>query len=275
MSLPVMNPPNIQLLIQGITVLSIEEAAKSCQLGIVNLAHTEGHGMIITVVKATFDSAQGPSYELLAVMDRNTIKGDMTLDLRGSAGGSGIAFYRGSSFSRLGTGNDPHDFRWVLNVQDEIYLKEHLNISKDFRSIIKINNINDATFYVPSNGVSTNQLNKTVQGQTSTVGPVAVKIGANFPLSADASFFNGTEELPLPKPNTNDVTYLISVAQSRPGMPMMGVNDTRLYERVIDGSGTSLGSISFSAQSMPAMVPHMFSPPDAACFPPSVTQPLN
>jgi hypothetical protein len=130
-----------------------------------------------------------------------------------------VRIYRSAAadpFVRTETAGNVGDFRWALNLEGhEVYNRE-LKRTTAFDKLVPRLRINDGMFYAQT-PLSRNGLTRTRPGEPLTpLGKVAVQLRAEIGLDAGqfASFFNGTEKLPLPA--TTDIDYGIYVCNSRP-----------------------------------------------------------
>ncbi len=129
------------------------------------------------------------------------------------------------NFDRLKGNRSPESFRWVLDVEREIYKQRITGIGanrKQFRSIL---NVNAGTFFTPapdefgngSSGISLNDLlTCDEQGNPKRiVGRVATRVGVVINLNDDdtVTFKNGDEVLFAATPEDQ---YVVTVNRIRP-----------------------------------------------------------
>ena len=219
-----MAAPNVTLFLEGMILLFFEDGdftegnATSCQVGI--LRNAPGHIYEIKVVK------RGATPKPV-VYEEEDIRFTLKLEV-GNPPVPPIRFEdwkRNEDFDRLKGNRDKESFRWVLDVEREIYPKKDDGIGanrKQFRSIL---HVNAGTFFttVPdaeTGGVSGISLNDLLicdahGNPKKVVGRVATRVGVGITLAADdtATFFNGNEVLFAATPEDH---YVVTVNRIRP-----------------------------------------------------------
>jgi hypothetical protein len=281
MSFPDAVPPNILLYFYGIEVLFIAEHGTSCDLGIVGSA--EGHTKFVQVLE------RGNPEPLLNLTD-DEIAHDFYLVVNNEDSG-GIHFWRGSN------GDHYHDFDHVVDFESSRIYGEPVRIDlMGFSSFFHMTGVNDALFFTEFN--STDGLlrkERGVPGPATSLGSVAVAIGANIPLDpkSRAVFTHGTDSIGL-SPDSGK-TYEIWVSHGHSDPPSKPPpNDSVFYDQVIL-SGVSGKKIDFaldthaqafahSARSRDALLQRLFrftdplippALPHAICFTPVVPRPIG
>ncbi len=201
--------PRITLWFEGMMVLFISDRGSHCTLGVLN--QIPNHTFLIEI----WETHDFGDRRLKRSLPESEIK--KTVSLTVPAAVQGTTLYQGPSFDRDITSDDPDDFRWVLDLQADVY-KEEVKVDKEkFRSLLKV----DCGTYFASR-VSSDEIYKMeLSGNThdpSLVGKVATAIGGYIYLAATenprpAIFRNGNEDLSLAF--DRGVNYEIRVSHSR------------------------------------------------------------
>jgi hypothetical protein len=235
-------------------LLSVDRGRDHADIGIVN--NDPKHPLDIRIVKID----GGGTTELKRLGEADVKPGqDLSLDVNNQARG-GIDLFRpgwtpqlphnGFDRKRPPGNNDSNDFRWVIDLEsDEIY-DDQITIDRHgFRSFFRINNIGSGLFFTPptidasSPSISEDEL-EMIDGATSTcLGPVALKIGANFPLDGGTALFT-FQGNSIPLPPLASVTYAIDISQDC-STCSSGDNDSVLYDNAVTGAQHSARKIRF------------------------------
>jgi hypothetical protein len=219
--------PNVTLILEGMILLFFEDAdftegnATSCQVGI--LRNAPGHIYEIRVKKLA--TLTEPPVE--KVYEEEDLRFTLALEV-GNPHDPPIEFHDWGgteNFDRLKRNRSDKSFRWVLDVEREIYPKRLRGIGanrKQFRSVL---HVNAGTFFtvVPdavTGGVSGVSLNDLLicdehGNPKKIVGRVATRVGVEITLDADdtATFLNGQEVLFEAGPEDQ---YTVTVNRIRP-----------------------------------------------------------
>jgi hypothetical protein len=223
-----MPPPNVTLFLEGMILLFFEEGdfingtAQSCQVGI--LRDAPGHMYEIKVRKRGTGATE---IAVEKVYEEEDLRFTLALEV-GNPPDTPIKFHEWDgpeNFDRLKSNRSAKSFRWVLDLEREIYSKRDTGIGanrKQFRSIL---HVNAGTFFttVPdaeTGGLSGISLNDLLicdeQGNPKKfVGRVATRVGVEIKLDAGdtATFFNGNEVLFAATPKDH---YVVTVNRIRP-----------------------------------------------------------
>lgn len=232
-----MPAPNVTLFLEGMILLFFEEKdfingqAESCQVGIIRNA--PGHIYEIQVLKLSppteepVDPGTPPEKPIKKVYEEEDIRFTLALEV-GNPPAIPIEFQdwvRPEEFDRLKRNRSDESFRWVLDVEREIYPKKDNGIGvnrKQFRSIL---HVNAGTFFtaVPDElaagggGLSLNDLLICDEhgNPKKIIGRVATRVGVRITLDPDdtATFLNGNEVLFTATPEDE---YVVTVNRIRP-----------------------------------------------------------
>jgi hypothetical protein len=222
-----MPAPNVTLFLEGMILLFFEEGdfingqADSCQVGI--LRDAPGHIYEIKVKKLGTATA----LPVDKVYEEEDLRFTLKLEV-GNPPDPPIKFDdwgRTEDFDRLKNNRSAKSFRWVLDVEREIYSKRDRGIGanrKQFRSIL---HVNAGTFFttVPdaeTGGLSGLSLNDLLicdehGNPKKFVGRVATRVGVSINLDPGdtATFLNGNEVLFAATPEDH---YVVTVNRTRP-----------------------------------------------------------
>lgn len=218
-----MPAPNVTLFLEGMILLFFEEGdfingrAEFCRVGIIRDA--PGHIYEIQVLKLG-------TAPVKKVYEEEDIRFTLGLEV-GNPSAIPIEFHDwggAEAFNRLKRNRSDESFRWVLDVEREIYPKKDNGIGanrKQFRSIL---GVNAGTFFTAvdesgtgGGGVSLNDL-LICDGHgnpKNIVGRVATRVGVRITLDPGdtAKFFNGNEVLFEARPEDE---YEVTVNRIRP-----------------------------------------------------------
>lgn len=221
-----MPAPNVTLFLEGMILLFFEEGdfingrADSCQVGI--LRDAPGHIYEIQVLKLGTPT-EAP---VKKVYEEEDIRFTLALKV-GNPPEIPIEFHDwvgAEVFDRLKRNRSDESFRWVLDVEREVYPKKENGIGanrKQFRSILRVN---AGTFFTAidelgtgGGGISLNDLLICDEhgNPKKIIGRVATRVGVRITLDADdaATFFNGNEVLFAAGPEDE---YEVTVNRIRP-----------------------------------------------------------
>lgn len=218
--------PNVTLFLEGMILLFFKEGdfingqAESCQVGI--LRDAPGHIYEIQVLKLGTPT-EAP---VKKVYEEEDIRFTLALEV-GNPPEIPIRFHdwvRPEDFNRLKRNRSDESFRWVLDVEREIYPKKDNGIGanrKQFRSIL---DVNAGTFFTAidelgtgGGGISLNDLLICDEhgNPKQIVGRVATRVGVSITLDPGdtATFRNGNEVLFEAGPEDK---YAVTVNRIRP-----------------------------------------------------------